>query len=65
MEYCETFGHDLETGAPITEDQYRALNPAGRRLRTTSLSEKRQMMSILETVYGSVGVPLSYQSEDW
>ncbi|KAJ9644111.1 hypothetical protein H2199_003979 [Coniosporium tulheliwenetii] len=29
-EYCESFGHDLETGAPYTKDQYLALNPAGR-----------------------------------
>lgn len=29
-EYCESFGHDLETGAPITKAQYEALNPAGR-----------------------------------
>lgn len=29
-EYCESFGHDLETGAPLTKPQYDALNPAGR-----------------------------------
>lgn len=29
-EYCESFGHDLETGAPYTKDQYLAMNPAGR-----------------------------------
>lgn len=27
---CRTFGHDLETGAAITADQYRAEDPAGR-----------------------------------
>ena len=36
MEYCESFGHDLETGAPITADQYRALNPAGRAILKTA-----------------------------
>lgn len=30
IEYCEGYGHDLETGAPFTKDQYRAMNPAGR-----------------------------------
>lgn len=30
LETCETFGHDLETGAPYTLDQYKAINPAGR-----------------------------------
>ena len=29
-EYCESFGHDLETGAPWTKAQYDAINPAGR-----------------------------------
>lgn len=29
-DYCESFGHDLETGAPYTEEEYKALNPAGR-----------------------------------
>ncbi|KAL4900417.1 hypothetical protein BDW74DRAFT_188265 [Aspergillus multicolor] len=29
-EYCESFGHDLETGAPLTKSQYAAMNPAGR-----------------------------------
>jgi ferredoxin-nitrate reductase len=29
-EYCESFGHDLETGAPYTKAEYNALNPNGR-----------------------------------
>ncbi|KAE8137849.1 hypothetical protein BDV38DRAFT_271133 [Aspergillus pseudotamarii] len=29
-DYCEDFGHDLETGAPCTRAQYQAMNPAGR-----------------------------------
>lgn len=29
-EYCESFGHDLETGAPLTKAQYHVLNPAGK-----------------------------------
>lgn len=35
LEYCETFGHDLETGAPYTLDQYKAMNPAGRAILKT------------------------------
>lgn len=30
VEVCESYGHDLETGAPYTKDQYMAVNPAGR-----------------------------------
>ncbi|MDF2434820.1 MAG: hypothetical protein JWP44_4451 [Mucilaginibacter sp.] len=30
VEYCESFGHDLETGAPYTKAEYEHLNPAGR-----------------------------------
>jgi ferredoxin-nitrate reductase len=30
IDYCESYGHDLETGAPFTRDQYRDMNPAGR-----------------------------------
>jgi ferredoxin-nitrate reductase len=29
-DYCETFGHDLITGAAISAEKYRANNPAGR-----------------------------------
>lgn len=29
-EYCEDYGHDLETGTPISKSAYNALNPAGR-----------------------------------
>lgn len=29
-DYCETFGHDLITGAAISPEKYRANNPAGR-----------------------------------
>lgn len=29
-EYCETFGHDLDTGATVTATQYRADHPRGR-----------------------------------
>jgi anaerobic selenocysteine-containing dehydrogenase len=29
-DYCESFGHDLITGAPVPEKEYRAANPAGR-----------------------------------
>lgn len=30
IDYCEDYGHDLETGAALSKDQYRVLNPAGR-----------------------------------
>ena len=30
IEYCESFGHDLETGTPLSKAEYAALNPAGR-----------------------------------
>jgi len=29
-EYCESYGRDLVTGAPIEEQEYKALNPTGR-----------------------------------
>ncbi|KAE8327547.1 hypothetical protein BDV39DRAFT_192740 [Aspergillus sergii] len=29
-DYCEDFGHDLETGTPYTRAEYQAMNPAGR-----------------------------------
>jgi anaerobic selenocysteine-containing dehydrogenase len=28
--FCETFGHDLETGASVTPEQYHAHDPAGK-----------------------------------
>ena len=30
INYCESFGHDLDTGAPLSKEQYKALDPAGR-----------------------------------
>lgn len=30
IDYCESFGHDMETGSPLSKQQYKALNPAGR-----------------------------------
>ncbi len=27
---CETYGHDVETGAPVSPDEYRAYDPAGK-----------------------------------
>lgn len=30
IEYCESFGHDLETGAPYSKEQYKQLAPNGR-----------------------------------
>lgn len=31
-DYCETYGHDLNTGGAYPEEEYRAANPAGRGL---------------------------------
>jgi len=28
--YCETFGHDLDTGAAVTEEQYKTFDPGGK-----------------------------------
>jgi ferredoxin-nitrate reductase len=30
IDYCESFGHDLETGSYYTKDEYVKINPAGR-----------------------------------
>ena len=30
VDYCESYGHDLQTGSPLSEAEYRQLNPAGR-----------------------------------
>ena len=35
-EYCETYGHDLDTGGQITPQQYRAENPLGRAILKSS-----------------------------
>ncbi|EED18049.1 periplasmic nitrate reductase, putative [Talaromyces stipitatus ATCC 10500] len=36
IDYCESYGHDLETGAPMTKSQSQALNPAGRAILKAS-----------------------------
>lgn len=30
VDYCEDYGHDLETGGVVTEDEYRSQDPAGK-----------------------------------
>jgi ferredoxin-nitrate reductase len=30
LDYCETYGHDLETGAAVTREEYKAKNPEGK-----------------------------------
>ncbi|RYZ16536.1 MAG: nitrate reductase, partial [Chitinophagaceae bacterium] len=30
QEYCETFGHDLDTGAAVTQKEYKAIDPKGK-----------------------------------
>jgi ferredoxin-nitrate reductase len=30
IDYTDSFGHDMETGAPISKAKYMAMNPAGR-----------------------------------
>ncbi|KAJ3040232.1 hypothetical protein HDV00_011330 [Rhizophlyctis rosea] len=32
IDHCETYGHDLEIGAPFTKGEYAVMNPAGRAL---------------------------------
>ncbi|GAA4092510.1 nitrate reductase [Mucilaginibacter panaciglaebae] len=29
-DYCETYGHDLDTGAAVTEEEYKVLDPKGK-----------------------------------
>ena len=36
IDYCESYGHDLETGAPLTRMQYQMMNPAGRAIFKTA-----------------------------
>ena len=35
IDYCESFGHDLETGSYYSKDEYKQLNPAGRAILKT------------------------------
>jgi anaerobic selenocysteine-containing dehydrogenase len=30
LEYCETYGHDLDTGATVTMEEYKSINPGGK-----------------------------------
>jgi ferredoxin-nitrate reductase len=30
LEYCETYGHDLDTGAAITKEEYKGMDPKGK-----------------------------------
>jgi ferredoxin-nitrate reductase len=30
LEYCETYGHDLDTGAAVTQEEYKAKDPKGK-----------------------------------
>ena len=30
VDYCETYGHDLDTGAAVTEKEYKAIDPKGK-----------------------------------
>ena len=30
LDHCESYGHDLETGTPLTKEKYLTINPAGR-----------------------------------
>jgi ferredoxin-nitrate reductase len=30
LEYCETYGHDLDTGAAVTREEYKGKNPGGK-----------------------------------
>lgn len=35
IDYCESFGHDLETGAPYSREEYKAMDPEGRAILKT------------------------------
>jgi hypothetical protein len=37
---CETYGHDLLTGAAVTQQEHRAMAPAGRRDPLATLEER-------------------------
>lgn len=42
--HCESYGHDHDTGAPLTPDQYREMNPNGRAiLKTTHYRPSEEM----------------------
>lgn len=30
LHYCETYGHDLDTGAGVTQEEYKGINPKGK-----------------------------------
>ena len=30
LEYCETYGHDLDTGGAVTKEEYKGINPKGK-----------------------------------
>lgn len=30
LDYCETYGHDLDTGAAVTKDEYKGIDPKGK-----------------------------------
>jgi ferredoxin-nitrate reductase len=36
VEYCETFGHDLDTGAAVTQKEYKAIDPKGKAFLKTA-----------------------------
>jgi ferredoxin-nitrate reductase len=38
---CESFGHDMDTGAPIPESKYRKMDPAGRAILKSVCKAKR------------------------
>lgn len=46
IDVCESHGHDLETGAPLTKDEYLELNPAGRAIiKCAEYRESEEMPS--------------------
>lgn len=46
MDVCESYGHDLETGTPLSKDQYVELNPNGRAIiKTCEYRQSEEMPS--------------------
>jgi ferredoxin-nitrate reductase len=44
IDVCESYGHDLETGAPLNRDQYLEMSPRGRAIIKTAEYRQREEM---------------------
>ncbi len=44
IDYCETYGHDLDTGAAVTEEEYKTINPQGKAfLKSTDYQQPHEV----------------------